>query len=392
MKKLLSLVGVVSLALILAVPAFSAPKPIEVYINGNKVTFNAGAPYLQNNSVLVPFRAVFESLGLEVLWDAKSGTITGTGSDLNLKLKVGSNRASINGIVKKLAAAPVVLADTTYLPLRFIGEATGGTVLWDPTSKSVRISTPPTKAQDEVDITALLNTMTDYFNEENVAGVESIAEPGSTFSDYVTTLESIFDSYNLKSTLNSINIISLEAHEAVVYTSETSLRISGPYLPDQQDQYIYTLVRNNNKWLISDVQLEDSFILLTYDQALKPAETSQSDTSAINSTLSNYYKFLNEENVNGVMSVMTSNGKESDTRDILSLQRLFSTYNLSYTQGVSNIFYYNGSEAAMYAEQKTKEKNESDIYEQGIIYVFSKSSNGTWTISQTYTVFDALSR
>ena len=88
MKKILSMLTLMTLALLLAVPVFAASKPIDVFINGSKVSFKAGTPYLENNSVLVPFRAIFENLGLEVLWDAKTGTVTGTGSNLKIQLKL----------------------------------------------------------------------------------------------------------------------------------------------------------------------------------------------------------------------------------------------------------------------------------------------------------------
>lgn len=88
MKRFLSLLSISLLALILAVPAFAASKPIDVYINGSKVSFTAGSPYLANNSVLVPFRVVFEKLGLQVLWDAKTGTVTGKVQILRLPSKL----------------------------------------------------------------------------------------------------------------------------------------------------------------------------------------------------------------------------------------------------------------------------------------------------------------
>ncbi|MDQ0193850.1 copper amine oxidase N-terminal domain-containing protein [Paenibacillus wynnii] len=390
MKKLLSLLTMLILAFVLAVPVFAASKPIEVFINDSKVSFNAGAPYLQNGSVLVPFRAVFEKLGLKVLWDAKTGTVTGTGSDLNIQLKIGSNRASINGIIKKLVAAPTSSNGTTYVPLRFIGEATGGTVLWDPTGKSVRITTASSIAADEAELKSLFNNMISYFNEENLGGMNSLTDSESYFYDYVSSLESSFKTFDIKSTLNELSIVNLKADEAIVATTETSVRINGPYVPDQEDQYIYTLIRKNGKWKISDVELQESTILLTSAQASKPADAPQGDISAINNTLSNYYKALNEENITGVMATLNSYDEESDAELNSDLKQFFSNNNVNYTPGISNVFYYNGNEAALYAEQKTKEKDLTETYEQGIIYVFTKASDGTWKIDQAYTVFDEL--
>ena len=391
MKKIFSLVAVVTLALVLAVPVFAAQKPIDVYINGSKVSFNAGAPYLQNGSVLVPFRAVFEKLGLNVLWDAKTGTVTGTGPDLKIQLKIGSNRAMINGLTKKLAAAPLSSGGTTYVPLRFVGEATGGTVLWEPTAKSVRITSSPSKSQDEVEITRVIHSMNTYFNEENVKGLDSVVASDTYLSEYVNSLETNFKIYNIKSTVNNLTILKVKADEAIVSTTETSLRISGPYTPDQEDHYVYTLVRINGEWKISDIQLQESVIKLSSNQALKAADAPQNDITAINTTLSNYYKALNEESVQGILNTFSSTGEETDAQTTSDFQQYFSNNNVIYTPGVSNVFYYSENEAALYSEHKFKETGAADTYEQGIIFVFSKSSDGTWKISQSYTVFEGLS-
>ncbi|MCL6603861.1 MAG: copper amine oxidase N-terminal domain-containing protein [Paenibacillus sp.] len=391
MKRVLSVIAVAMLALILSVPVFAAQKPIDVFINGTKVSFNTGAPYLEKDSVLVPFRAVFEKLGLQVLWDAKTGTVTGTGSGLKIQLKIGSNRASVNGIVKKLSTAPLTSAGTTYIPLRFIGEATGGKVLWEPAARSVRITTTPSKAADEAEITGLFNNMIKYMNEENALGMNSIIDPESYFSEYVSSLGSTFATFDIKNILNNLNIMSIEGNEAVVTTSETSLRISGPYFPDEEYKYIYTLIRKDNSWKISDVKEQESTILLSYTQALKPADALQQDKTSINNTLSSYYKALNDENLNEVLATMASVGEEEDAQLSSDFEQYFSNNNVRYTPGISNIFYMNGNEAAVYTEHKMKETKEVDTYEQGIIFVFSKSSDGTWKISQSYTVFDALS-
>ena len=387
MKKILSMLTLMTLALLLAVPVFAASKPIDVFINGSKVSFKAGTPYLENNSVLVPFRAIFENLGLEVLWDAKTGTVTGTGSNLKIQLKIGSNRASINGIIKKLIAAPITTNGTTYVPLRFIGEATGGTVLWDPAAKSVQITTAAAKTLDEVAITSLFNNMTTYFNEKNVKALGSLIVADSSFSDYVSHLDSMFKNYDIKNTLNSLTIVSLDANEAIVTTSETSLRISGLYTPDVEDHYTYTIVKKDDNWKISDVQREDSKILLTHEQAIKSANAPQNEATAINSTLTNYYKALNEENVKGIMATMTSGGEEYDTKLSSDYQNFLSNYDIHYTLGTSNIFYFNGNEAAVYAEDKSQEAGQSESYDQGTIYVFYKISDGTWKIDQTYSIF-----
>ena len=388
LKKLVSIFSISLLALILAVPAFAATKPIDVYINGTKVAFTAGTPYLQNNSVLVPFRVVFEKLGLQVLWDAKTQSVTGTSSNLAITLKIGSNRATVNGTVKKLTVAPVSSAGTTYIPLRFIAEATGGTAVWNSTNRSVQITTPASKANDEAAITALIRLSNQYFNEENATKFYSLMDSEYSYTESIADLNSSFEIYDSKSTIDSLEILDINANEAIVHTVESLRWIGGAYSPDTEDEYLYTLIRNNGSWKISSVESQSSSVLLTREQGLKPAANlPQNDAEAIKNNINKYYQSMNEENPTGVLSTMTSYGEEYDSSLKDDLEDFFTSYDMTYTPGVSNVFFYSANEAALYVESKEKEASEEETYEQGLIYVFSKSDNGVWTIDTTYTVY-----
>ncbi|ULO08373.1 copper amine oxidase N-terminal domain-containing protein [Paenibacillus sp. 19GGS1-52] len=392
MKKLLSLLSISLLALVLAVPAFAAAKPIDVYINGSKVTFTAGSPFLQNNSVLVPFRVVFEKLGLQVLWDAKTQTVTGKSADLVISLKVGSNRATVNGTVKKLTLAPVSQSGTTYIPLRFIAEATGGTAVWNPANRSVQIDTAVSKTADEAAITALINLSNQYYNEEKAISFYSLMDSESSYTESVSDLNTTFEQYDLKNTIDNLEILSLKANEATVYTIEHSVRTGGYYMPDQQIEYLYTLVRKNGVWKISDFKSQNSTVLLTRDQALIAADVPQADSTAIKDNINKYYQYLNAENTEGVISTMTSYGEEYNASVKANLNEFFTSYNITYTPGISNIYYYGAGEAAIYVESKDKEASEAETYEQGNIFILSKADNGSWTINDTYNVSYELSK
>ncbi len=392
LKKLLSLLSISLLALVLAVPAFAAAKPIDVYINGSKVTFTAGSPFLQNNSVLVPFRVVFEKLGLQVLWDAKTQTVTGKSADLVISLKVGSNRATVNGTVKKLTLAPLSQSGTTYIPLRFIAEATGGTAVWNPANRSVQIDTAVSKTADEAAITALINLSNQYYNEEKAISFYSLMDSESSYTESVADLNTTFEQYDLKNTIDNLEILSLKANEATVYTIEHSVRTGGYYMPDQQIEYLYTLVRKNGVWKISDFESQNSTVLLTRDQALTTVDVPQADSTAIKNNINKYYQYLNEENTEGVISTMTSYGEEYNASVKADLNEFFTSYNITYTPGISNIYYYGAGEAAIYIESKDKEASEAETYEQGNIFILSKADNGSWTIDDTYNVSYELSK
>ncbi|RUT40226.1 hypothetical protein EJP82_25455 [Paenibacillus anaericanus] len=107
----------------------SDPNEIMVLLNGEIVKFQV-PPIQKNGSVLVPFRAIFEALGLKVDWDPKMQTITGSKPGTLIKLKVGSTTAEINGNQIKLTVAPSTIKGSTYVPLRFIGEAVDAKVNW----------------------------------------------------------------------------------------------------------------------------------------------------------------------------------------------------------------------------------------------------------------------
>lgn len=391
MKRFLSLISISLLALILAVPAFAASKPIDVYINGSKVSFPAGSPYLANNSVLVPFRVVFEKLGLQVLWDAKTGTVTGKSSNLAITLKIGSNRATVNGTVKKLITAPVSSAGTTYIPLRFIAEATGGTAVWNSTSRSVQITTPVSKDKDEAAITALIRLSNQYFNEEKATSFYSLMDSEYSYTESVAELNESFKAFDIKNTIDSLEILDIKADEATVYTLESSRRIGGAYTPDTENEYVYTLVRKNGSWKISSVESQSSTVLLTREQGIKPAANiPQNDADAIKGSITKYYQAMNEQNPTAVLSTMTSYGEEYDSSLKADLDDFFASYDITYTPGISNIYYYSAKEAAIYVESKDKEASEEETYEQGLIYILSKSDTGVWTIDDTYNVYNKL--
>jgi hypothetical protein len=76
-------------------------------------------------------RKIFETLGMTVDWDAGTRTVTAANGDTNLRLRIDSDVAHVNGAEIKLDAAPFIRNDITFVPLRFVSEASGAEVLWD---------------------------------------------------------------------------------------------------------------------------------------------------------------------------------------------------------------------------------------------------------------------
>ncbi|OMF87759.1 copper amine oxidase N-terminal domain-containing protein [Paenibacillus sp. FSL R7-0273] len=385
MKKCSAIIGTSLLALVLSVPAFAAEKPISVYVNGTNLTFPAGTPYLNNNSVLVPFRVVFEKLGMQVLWDAATGTVTGSSPNLTISLKIGSKLATVNGTVKKLTVAPVSSNGTTYIPLRFVAEATGGTAVWDASSRSVKITTAATTAaSDEQAITALIKQAIQYYNEEKAVSYYSLVDDADSLTDQVTSLSYFFQSYDIKTTLESLKVLSIQGNEATAYTVEKEIRTGGYYIPDERSEYLYSLVRVNGTWKISEITNEDRTVLLTKEQGMKAATVPQGDAAAIKESLAKYFQAMSAEDASATLAQMYSYDEEYDTDTRASLEEFFSEFDLSYTLNQSNIYYFADGEAAVYAQTTVKDAADGESVDQTMIFIYYQTETGGWMIDDFY--------
>ncbi|KRF27663.1 stalk domain-containing protein [Paenibacillus sp. Soil787] len=110
--------------------------PIRVFLDGEELHFN-DLPKLHDNYTTVEFRTIFEKLGLTIHWDESSQEITGEKEGQKLSLQLGNLSASNNGNSLDMPVAPYSNKGYTFVPLRFVGEATGRKVVWDPNLKAV---------------------------------------------------------------------------------------------------------------------------------------------------------------------------------------------------------------------------------------------------------------
>jgi uncharacterized protein YbaP (TraB family) len=137
MKKL----GVLLLSIFMAMSVFTTAhateKPIGVWIDGTEVKLGNTSPVVEKGTTLVPMRPLLESLDVNISWNEKTKTVTGTKNGLALSLTIGSTTATVNGEKKKLEVAPKTISNTTYVPVRFIGETIGYKVEWNPALRTI---------------------------------------------------------------------------------------------------------------------------------------------------------------------------------------------------------------------------------------------------------------
>ena len=114
---------------------------IHVHVNGSLVNFASGEPVEADGRIMVPMRGVFEALGATVGFDTNTQTIHAVRGDTTIRLRVGDESAEVNGEARPLDTPVLVLDGTAVVPLRFVSEALGAQVKWDPNKYDVNVNT-----------------------------------------------------------------------------------------------------------------------------------------------------------------------------------------------------------------------------------------------------------
>ena len=164
MRKLLSGIVAMSLvfSLILPTTQLNAAAAISVYVDGSKLAMDQ-PPVQSSGRVLLPMRAIFESLGARVSYNSRTKTVTGSKDGTTVVLKLGSKSATIDNMNVSLDVPANTLRGRTMVPVRFVSEALGALVSWNERGKTVTITTPDRPSTpDRPD------------NSDNVSGVSNV--------------------------------------------------------------------------------------------------------------------------------------------------------------------------------------------------------------------------
>ncbi|MFD7521854.1 copper amine oxidase N-terminal domain-containing protein [Paenibacillus chitinolyticus] len=117
------------------------PDEIQVTIDGQKQQFEQ-PPVIVEGNTLVPLRAIFEKFGANIIWNEKEQSVTAQKGGTTIYLKIGTKSATVNGASKVLEVPAQLVNEHTMVPVRFISEALGADVKWEPSSQTVVITNP----------------------------------------------------------------------------------------------------------------------------------------------------------------------------------------------------------------------------------------------------------
>ena len=140
---LLALTLLASMLVGTALAAEPANGDISVQLNGKALAFTDAVPELSDGRTFVPLRAVMEAMDAQVDYDGATRTVSIHRGGADLTMVLGQNQATVaeDGQTRTITmdVTPYVRDGRTYVPVRFVAEAVGCSVGWDPNTRTVVI-------------------------------------------------------------------------------------------------------------------------------------------------------------------------------------------------------------------------------------------------------------
>lgn len=116
---------------------------ILVRVNGEYLDFDQ-KPEIVNGRTLVPVRAIFESMGINVNWDGTTRTVSASRGATSITMVIDTNVINKNTNGKKTSVeidVPAqILGNRTMVPARAVSESFGASVKWDALTRTVIIT------------------------------------------------------------------------------------------------------------------------------------------------------------------------------------------------------------------------------------------------------------
>ena len=141
MKKIVSILLMV--VIISMCTNISAHMEVKVTLDGNEIYFPDAKPFVdERDRVLVPIRFVSEALGALVDWENESRTAVIKQGNDEIHYTVYQPMAYLNGEMMVMDTYGILKDERTLVPIRFISELLGCTVVWDEKTATVVITSP----------------------------------------------------------------------------------------------------------------------------------------------------------------------------------------------------------------------------------------------------------
>lgn len=136
----------------------SAVPAVKIFINGRELLDEKTSPVLSEDRTYLPLRAVSEALGYTVTWDQGERRVTLARGEDTVAMTIGEKTYRHNDEEKIMDVAPYIEDDRTWVPIRYLGEATNLPVAWMNEERIVTVGTYPKKEvepKERIEVEAL---------------------------------------------------------------------------------------------------------------------------------------------------------------------------------------------------------------------------------------------
>ena len=199
---------------------------IKINVLGKELSEFVVPPVSIEGRVLVPARAICESMGADIQWNGETKEVYIIKDNNVVVLKIGSLTGIKNGAEFTMDVPPKIINDSTMLPARYLAEALDLFVGWDDPSRTVSITETDPEAGKEEE--APKTPGTPAGPAVNVTGVSwgSDKLTANTFSIYASGEISKFEHFKL----NNDRIV-VDIYNANMSISQKNIPFDGnPYI------------------------------------------------------------------------------------------------------------------------------------------------------------------
>lgn len=223
-KKIITLLSILALSSNIT---SAAPSTVKVMINDKLLVTDTQA-IIRNNRTMVPFRAVFESLGAKnISWDEPTQSIVGSDGNITIKLVIGSYDIDVNGKISTMDTPPMIINSRTMIPLSAVSNALGAKVTWDAKKYVASVIKP-------------IQTASNNYNSEIFPISDDVAENINKTIDASNTTQN--------NTTQNVSSNSESNFDNISTVSESNTQIQGYYAMEDLKRNKYVLnLKNDGK-------------------------------------------------------------------------------------------------------------------------------------------------
>ncbi len=120
-----------------------AQKDVDVAVNSRLIVFPDAKPFIdENNHILAPVHQVGEALRAKVGWDPATQQVTVERGLSIVTMNIGKKQITINGKSQTINTAAMIKDNETFVPVKPLAEALGGTLYWQKGISRLHIGLP----------------------------------------------------------------------------------------------------------------------------------------------------------------------------------------------------------------------------------------------------------